>query len=546
MVMQANLFRKFILPACLFYFVLCVFLGGYPLNRFFIDSLFQGRIALFLLLLCLLVSYNAFDRWTNRNWLELIFCTALFTFAAYLRWNGLQNNFLTGPTVDERLVVPPVLKMIRTGTLDFRQYQYGGVSFYVLMAVFLAFTSKQAFRFEYKDFTLIPDRNYYQVGRIVCGAFGLLTVCLTYFTARKFFGVLAGIIATLLIAFSDLSYQTAHQVRIDLLLTLLVLSAHYFFLEILDRPTSLNYFLAGTFCGLAMGTKLTVAPIFVSLLLAHLLTKKERLLNGNILIAVFSGFGFFFLFNLPAFLHPDEFLQRLTVAIHHNLSPEHGTATSNRPLEYFRILAGQGIGYVSILPILVTLAMLFFQRDNKLLILWCFPALFLTHLGSYPSGFPRYLLPILPNLAILAGVGSQKILDWLMMRFRLLAERKNLIAFLIVLVVCVLPLWNALTYVRDMRNRLSPKVVVQWIDQNLPAHSIITIDPTGPLIPEDKFEVRMMLYRDFKKQDLNESDYVCVTEDLFREIPASFSVIKEFPRQTRTLDRSIRIYKVPH
>lgn len=543
--MQANLFRKIVLPVCLFYFVLCVFLGGYPLNLFLIDSLFQGRIALLLLLLCLLISYQTFDRWTKQNWLELILCITLFSIAAYLRWNGLQNNFLNGPTLDERLVVPPVLKMIRTGTLDFRQYQYGGVSFYLLMVVFLVMTTRLAFRFEFKDFSLIPDRNYYQIGRILSGAFSLLTVCLSYFIARKFFGVLAGIIATLLIAFSDLSYQTAHQVRIDLLLTLLVLASQYFMLEMLSHPTSLNYFLAGTLCGLAMGTKLTVAPIFVSLLLAHLLTPKERVLNGNILIAVFSGFAFFFLFNLPAFLHPDDFLQRLTVAIHHNLSPDHGTATSNRPLEYFRILVGQGIGHVSIVPILVTLVMLFSQRNNKLLVLWCFPALFLVHLGSYPSGFPRYLLPILPNLAILAGAGSQKILDWLLIRFPVLAVRKNLTAFAIVIAVCVMPLWKGVTYIQDMRNRLSPKVVVQWMEQNLPAHSVITIDPTGPSIPEDKFEVREMLYRDFKKQDLDQSDYVCVTEDLFREIPDHYSVVKEFPRQTRTLDRSIRIYKVP-
>jgi hypothetical protein len=125
------------------------------------------------------------------------------------------------------------------------------------------------------------------------------------------------------------------------------------------------------------------------------------------------------------------------------------------------------------------------------------------------------------------------------------SKNRNPWAFVLVLLVCAIPLWNAFRYQQDMKHRLSPETVVHWIEQNIPAGSTITVDPSGPTIPNDKFVIKELGFREFRGNRFEDSDYVCVAEDFFREMPASLTVVKEFPRQTRSLDRAIRIYKVP-
>jgi len=542
--MQHKYFRLIIAPLCLLYFVLSVFLGGWPLNRTLAPHLFDGRIALVLLILCIVYSYNLIPKWSPSRCLEYVFCAALVALAAYLRLNGLDNIIRNGPSVDEVLIIPPVLNMLQRGTLNFHQYQYGGVFYYILLAVFTFYVSRTAFRFEYSDFRSIPEQNFYQAGRISAGIFSILTVFLTYFTARKFFGLMAAIVASILMALCYLDYNLAHQVRLDLALTFFVIAAHYFLLEMLQKPAALYYFFAGIFCGLSIGTKFTVAPIFVSLIVTHLLaTKGKKWLDWNIVIASLTAIGVFFLFNLASFQHLNEFLQLLTVAVQHNLSPEQRTHSANRPLEYFGILVTQGIGYIALIPLFLTLALLLYRRDERLIVMWCFPALFLIHLGLYPSGFPRYVLPVIPNLAILAGFGAQEIYSWLVARWQIQNRRKLAIGLILVVLITILPLIDAGNFIRDMKNRLDPAEVVSWVEKNIPENSSILVDPTGPLLPENKYDIREIVYRDFRRKDFADADYLCVTEDLFDRIPKNFTVIKEFPAKTQSLDRTVRIYK---
>lgn len=544
--MHQKYFRRIIVPLCLLYFVLCVFLGGYPLNRILVNQVFDGRIALVVLILCLAYSYNLLQKLSPSGWLEYGFCAVLIALAAYLRLNGHDNIIRSGPSVDEVLIIPPVLNMLQRGTLNFHQYQYGGVFYYILLAVFTFYVSRTAFRFEYPDFREIPEQNFYQAGRISAGIFSTMTVFVTYLTARKFFGQLAAIIAAILMTLCYLDYNLAHQVRLDLALTFFVIAAHFFLLQMLQQPAALYYFFAGIFCGLSIGTKFTVAPIFVSLIVTHLLaTKGKKWLDWNIVIAVFSAIGVFSLFNFESFQHLNDFLQLLTVAVQHNLSPEQRTHSANRPLQYFGILVTQGIGYVALIPLFFTLALLLYRRDERLLVMWCFPALFLIHLGLYPSGFPRYVLPVIPNFAILAGFGAQEMYSWLVARLQVQNQGKLAIGLVLVLLITIIPLIDAGNFIRDMKNRLDPAEVVSWVEKNIPENSTILVDPTGPLLPEGKYDIKEIAYRDFRRRDFVGADYLCVTEDLFDRIPKDFTVLKEFPAKTQSLDRTIRIYQPP-
>ncbi len=541
-------FRFIILPICIAYFLICVLLGGWPFNLIFLDSLFNSRVALILITICILYSRNVFQKFTLQTFLEAIGFLAIIGIAAYLRFKGIRNLELLGPTVDEPILVDPVLRMLRTGSYDFVNYEYGGVYFYVLAFAFILMIFRSISHFWYRNIGDIPESAYYTAGRMTTAFFSLAIVACTYGTARKYFGKIPAIAASLILTFSALSFTVAHEVRLDFALALWILLAHLFFLRILDEPSSLNYTLAGIFCGLAIGTKYTVLTIFIPFLIAHALSKKEKWLDWNLLLGLFCGVAVYILTNLSALIHLNSFLIRLTIAVYHNLNPQHWSHASNRPLEYTYILITEGIGLFGLFAALVTLPRIFLRPgpiSNRLLLLWTFPLLHLLFLGAYPSGFSRYIIPVLPLLAILAGEGVQIVLDWIKIKAKVEPRSNKLLATAALVLLIAYPAWSDYRYYAEVAKGLSPQEVITWIQKNIPEGSTILSDPTGPVVPADHYKVTALNYGEFKEtRNVKGFEYVCVTEDLFKRIPPrAYEVLHEFPSRTKSLDRAVRIYK---
>ncbi|MCI0447646.1 glycosyltransferase family 39 protein [bacterium] len=550
-------FRFIILPICFAYFLICVLFGGWPLNLIFLDSIFNSRIALILVTVCILHSRNIFQRITRQTVLETSGFFVIIGIGGYLRFKGIRNLELLGPTVDEPILVDPVLRMLRTGSYDFVNYEYGGVYFYVLAIAFILMIFRSISHFWYRNISDIPEVAYYTAGRMATAFFSLAIVACTYSVARKYFGKIPAIAASLILTFSALSFTVAHEVRLDFALALWILLAHLFFLRILDEPSSLNYTLAGIFCGLAIGTKYTVVTIFISFLIAHALSKKGKWLDWNLLLGLFCGIAVYILTNLYALMHLNTFLIRLTIAVYHNLNPQHWSHTSNRALEYTIILIREGIGLAALIAGLITLPRIFSTQrpgaaedgserraSERLLLLWTFPLLHLLFLGSYPSGFARYIIPVLPLLSILAGEGVRIILEWIKMKARMENRANKFVVTAALALLIAYPAWYSYRYYAELAKGLSPQEVITWVQKNIPEGSTILIDPTGPVVPSDHYKVTSLNYAQFKEpRNVKGFDYVCVTEDLFKRIPRSYEVLHEFPSRTKALDRSVRIYK---
>lgn len=542
---QPRWFHFGILPLCFLYLLVCVFFGGSPLRDFAPAALLNPHLALLLFVLAVLYSRGVFENVTRAGAGEAGACLLIFTAAAYLRFHGLASSIAMGPTIDEPLVVEPARRMITEGTLNYQQFEYGGVSYYALLVLFLAYYTHLTSVFVLREFDQIPAADFYLVARYFIAFLSLLTVMATYWTARKNFGRLAAACASLLLCLSALSWGAAHEVRVDVGLTLLVLAAHYFFLEMLDDPSVLNYTMAGMVCGLAIGTKYTVFPVIVSLILTHILASK-KILNWNILAALLAIAGTFLAFNFEIVMHPDHFVKRVPFAAYH-LNPQHWSSSSNRPLVYFLDLWNEGLGAVAILSALFALLLILLKKENRLLVLACFPLLYFILVSSYPAGFPRYMLPILPILAILAGYSATEIKRWLSEQIAWLRERKSALACAVLLVLCLEPLYGAVRDISYERFELQPQTVIDWILKNVPAGSVIVADPTGPVIPEGQYKVMTPVFRDFRENNrvIRDADFACVTQDLFDTIPDDFVLIKEFPSQVKGMDRAIRIYRIP-
>jgi 4-amino-4-deoxy-L-arabinose transferase-like glycosyltransferase len=541
-------FRFIILPICIAYFLICVLLGGWPFNLVFVDLLFNSRVALLLITICILHSRNVFQNIKREDAIEALGFFVIIGIAAYLRFRGIQNLKLLGPTVDEPILVDPVLQMLRSGSYDFLNYEYGGVYFYVLAIAFILMIFRSISHFWFRNIGDIPEVEYYTAGRMTTAFFSLAIVACTYGIARKYFGKIPAIAASLILTFSALSFTVAHEVRLDFALGLWILLAHLFFLRILDEPSSLNYTFAGIFCGLAIGTKYTVVTIFIPFLIAHALSKKGKWLDWNLLLGLFCGVGVYTVSNLYALIHLNSFLIRLSIAVYHNLNPQHWSHTSNRALEYTYVLVTQGIGLAALIAALITLPRIFgnqHRTSNRLLLLWTFPLLHLLFLGSYPSGFDRYIIPVLPLLAILAGEGVRIILEWIKIKAKVEPRSYKFVTTAALVLLIAYPAWCDYRYYAEVAKGLSPQEVITWIQTNIPQGSTILTDPTGPVVPADRYKVTSLNYAEFKEiRNVKGFNYVCVTEDLFKRIPPrAYELLHEFPSRTKALDRSVRIYK---
>ncbi len=461
----------------------------------------------------------------------------------------------------------PVLRMLRTGSYDFMNYEYGGVYFYVLAIAFILMIFRSISHFWHRDISEIPEVAYYTAGRMITAFLSLAIVACTYGIARKYFGKIPAIAASFILTFSALSFTVAHEVRLDFALALWILLAHWFFLRMLDEPSTLNYAVAGIFCGLAMGTKYTVVTIFIPFLITHALSKKGKWFDWNLLLGLFCGLAIYILTNLYALIHLNTFLIRLSIAVYHNLNPLHWSHTSNRAFEYTIILIREGIGLAALITALITLPRIFSRpgfaevartprgpalrwqgaKAGPQIVYYffrTFPLLHLLFLGSYPSGFARYIIPILPLLAILAGEGVRIIVEWIKIKAKMEPRTNKFVATAVLALLVVYPAWSAYRYYAELAKALSPKEVITWIQKNIPEGSTILIDPTGPVVPSNHYKVTSLNYAQFKEtRSVKGFDYVCVTEDLFKRVPRSYEVLHEFPSRTKALDRAVRIYK---
>ena len=181
-----------LLAAAIAYLFVCIFLGGYPFRDYLPSFVFSGKAAVAVLFLCVLIAQGAFHKMQKHHLVEALVLIAILGVAALLRIHNIPKSAEWGPTLDEPIIVNPVLRMLRTGNLDTATYEYGGVWFYFLLAIYLLAAVRLVSSFRYQDPLKIPDQEFYLFGRFATAMISLFTVAFTYFTARKFFGRLTG------------------------------------------------------------------------------------------------------------------------------------------------------------------------------------------------------------------------------------------------------------------------------------------------------------------------------------------------------------------
>ena len=356
---------------------------------------------------------------------------AILALAAALRLVGIEYGLPFGSLLnpDEQNIVPRAWGMVHGAGADPHWFDYPTLVLYVLA-----------------PFQAWQDHPSYLTARIVVAVFGVAAVAAAWWLGRVAYGKTAGLVAAAAVAVESIGVAYSHMAVTDVPMTALI--AVSLALAVTGRLE-----LAGVAAGLAASAKYPAVFLVVPLLVAGW----GRW--GRLAVSLAAAAAAFLATSPYVLVHPHQAwsdasrVQRL--AREGWLGFEHDSWA----LFSFTGKLWDGLGPALVVAV-VGLALALRKRSRTDLILAAFVLAYLVDLLTIRAHFDRYVLPLVPALAALAG------------RQRLLAP--------LTLACLVVPLVWAIG--DDVRlTRTDTRLVAHaWIERHVPRNATVAAESSTP------------------------------------------------------------------
>lgn len=332
-------------------------------------------------------------------------------------------------------------------------------AFYVLAHLFGIFKSPTDFILYY----LTDPTLFYLLGRFFIGAlFGTLTILITAKIGYEFFSEKVAVLAAFFIAVCPIHVQYSHYIYADSPVTFAITLLAYYHLKILKEPSYKNYSFAGLVLGWGTAIKYTAAYFAPILFFVHLLCFGRTLFSKNaclrlILLSLCALLVF-------ALIAPYTFI---------DWRGFYGTflkqSQAQNPVGlghyfYYSILNGTSL----LFAFCAIVGAFFLIKDFKKqgLVLFAFCAWFYILNSFFGQHYSRYILPIIPILAIWAALSALKIQNF----FKKTAGRVFMGCLFLSLLIPMLYM-NFLFLTKDTRTEC-----LEWLNKNIPQGSGVIVD----------------------------------------------------------------------
>lgn len=410
---------------------------------------------------------------------SFVVCCLLFVvltggFLRFYNLNWDQGHFFHP---DERNIAMAVSRIHFFNQLNPKFFAYGSFPIYlyrVVGEILIFLTKNRAWVSGWPNINL--------VGRGVSALLSTLTIPLIFLLAKRVWNEKVGLLASFFMAFSPSLIQTAHYgVTESMLIFWLVLIA-IFSLETTKKPTLKNYLKIGVILGLAGATKISGISFLIIPLTAHLLYHFNYLkYHFRFLFSLASAFLTFAFFSPYIFLDNQKFLE--------SMNYETGVTLGRLKVVYV-------LQFEKTLPYLFQIKNFFWQmgpaallgilggiilittalkkKDKSLFVLLSFPLVYFLYVGSWYTKFIRYMVPILPFLAIFAA--------WLLHWFW---EKSKILGRIILALSLALTLFWSLAFFSIYTHESSRITASRWIYQNIPVGAKILGEHWDDGLPVD-------------------------------------------------------------
>lgn len=394
---------------------------------------------------------------------------------------------------DEVIHVVWAAKMAAARTIEPPFLGYSPLYWYILMAedgVFYFATRAVGIYESLSDF--VTQINFdptplYLLARITSALAGAAICWVTYLIGCRIRGTRVGLIAAGLLAVAFLHVRDSHYAVNDALLILLTTLSILGSVLVYQRGRTRDYALAAIAAGLAMATKYTAVFVVVPLVLAHLLrvdvhfkswrgARIAQLVGALLLVGLSTVVGWPYLLLKPGKVLSDILTTNVQAGLYGwegwELDPAGGYVFYLKSLWW-------GLGVLFLACSIAGLVVALVRRRRDGVILASFPLLLYLFMGSQKMFFARYILPVVPLLAIFAAL----FLSWLVETLTpetgdsgQAGWRRNVVVGLLVVLVGTQSFANSVRHDYLLSQTDTRTIAKEWIEQNIPTGAKIASD----------------------------------------------------------------------
>jgi hypothetical protein len=430
-----------------------------------------------------------------REWCDPVLMAAVAIGVA-LRVAGLAHGLPLVYNPDEVSIVSRALAL-GYGNLNPHNFLYPSLFFYLLADAVGAFAGLQWITGHVPTFAAFEAQFWrdptavYLVARSLPVLAGVLTIVATWRLALKVGDRATARVAAVLMAVAYVPVRDAHFVKHDVPATLLMLLAALASWRVWKQGRGRDYALAGAAVGVAAALHYYGIYGVVPLLVAHGLRASgpSRQWIGPSLwlgvaaaLAAFAACSPYVLLDWPTALRD---IQANRAIIVDRAQETYGLFGSAIP--QLRILANQGTGLAWLAA--GCLGVVALARRSRATALWLasFPAVFIVFIANtWPYG--RTANPLYPFLAVFAAVGIVSLAQ----SFRQYAAAG---VILLAVVAAATPLGRSMMLVHLLRQADTRTLAGSWIEANVPAGSIVAVEPYSVQLVPTKSQLTAALAR---------------------------------------------------
>jgi hypothetical protein len=410
--------------------------------------------------------------------------------AGALRFWHLDAGIPYAVGVDEPEVLHRAVDMMKTGNFNPGFFDYPTLYIYVQLAVASLRFLTGAMGGLWNSLGQVSPADFYLWGRATTALAGTLTILLVHQIGLRW-GARHGLLAAGLMAVMPLHVRESHYVLTDVPVTFFVALTMLLALRAHESAVISAFAWAGAAAGLAAATKYNGGLVLVLPLLAAWMTTAARPSRLRCALAAAGGAGAAFLLaapytllDLPAFL--DGFA-RLAGSYRVERGAEPGWLIYAKHLR-------NSLGWPTLLLTCSGLVLGVIRAIKgpgrvRWTLTVAFPLLYFWVIAGQTLVFGRYLLPLLPFVALTAAIAVVSGVS-LLRRFDIPRPiRTALIAGLTVAAILP-PAIQSIQFNRRIGRESTQALAYQWITRSIPLHSRIAIETYGLRLPPTTYQTR--------------------------------------------------------
>lgn len=373
---------------------------------------------------------NAFSSILRFFWSKWGLLSLILAGGGFLRILGIGFGLPDLLHLDEPFEIHRALRLA-SGGYDFDRAGKGVFYYLICMEIGIAFFFLLVFGVvnstqEFAQFFIENEAVFYLMGRLTSAFFSVASMVVVYLLGQKKWNSFSGLLAALIFSLSSISIVNAHYSTVDSLFVFL-LCLTFFFMTLYEKGDG-KFFLLLAFAawGFSVATKLPGVCFLFSFLLLFFLEfnrvqnqKKDFFLHWlrGVLVFIVILFvaepGYFRLLSRLKLLMDSLYGGALPFSVGEFNGATATTISAFRPLffygqnlirEFCYVLFFGAFGVLSILK----------NRDSTGLFFLSFGIPYLVSIGFTTSGlvFSRYLLPIIPIIALISSLGVLKVKEF--------------------------------------------------------------------------------------------------------------------------------------